>query len=354
MAVHELLAKVLVLLDDGCERLLQHLDLLHLLGELLLHGAALRAIHHLLLLLLIRFTHLRRSSVGPVLAVVHLLGLVLEHLLLGAGVLLCGLQLLHFGTQLGDQHDQLHIVLHDVPVLLLMHLLLLVQALLKTGLRVLKVSSLVLELFLDIGIDLNVLGGLVLHVRIEVLVDDLLQLIEVVDVLDDPVNCIFELADLDVVLADLRSVLSDHIDHVFLSGFEVIDDVTKIGVDLVEMLQVLIHIVGLSLQSEDLLVSGSNVSLEFLDFVVKYKFEFLQFLRLLLKLVDVLLPITDGDITLVDFSLLPLDLLLEVLLVLLSESELNVFVLDLTVQLISILSQFLKLVLSELEFSLGS
>lgn len=233
-----------------------------------------------------------------------------------------------------------------------MDLFLLLKATFQTVLRVLQIRCLILELLLDIRINLNVLRRLVLHVRIQVLVHNFLQLIEVVNVLDDPIDGILELANFDVILTNLGAVVPDHVNHVLLPGLQIVDDVAQVGVDFVVMLQVLIHLIRLPLQTGDLLASWRNVSLQLFDFVVQYKFEFLQLLSLLLELVDILLFVTDHDVSLFNVDLLFVDLSFEFFLLFLLEFELNVLVLNLTKQLISDLTQFMQLVLSELKLCL--
>jgi len=216
-------------------------------------------------LLVLGVTHLRASagldSTSTVLAVVHHVCLVFEHFLLCTRVLFHGLEFFDLCSKFGNQHDQLHIFRHDVHVLLLVNLFLLLETAFQTVLRILQISSLVLELLLDIGIDLNILSWLILDIWVQILVNNLLQLIKVIDVLDAPINSIFELSNFDVVLSDLGSIVSNHVDHVFLSSLQIVNDITQVCIDLIIVSQVLIHLISLLLESCDLLTSWSDVSL---------------------------------------------------------------------------------------------
>ena len=114
-----------------------------------------------------------------------------------------------------------------------MDLFLLLKATFQTVLRVLQIRCLILELLLDIRINLNVLRRLVLHVRIQVLVHNFLQLIEVVNVLDDPIDGILELSNINIILSYFSTIITDHVNHVLLTRLEVVYDVTKVCIDLV-------------------------------------------------------------------------------------------------------------------------
>ena len=114
-----------------------------------------------------------------------------------------------------------------------MDLLLFLKSLLKRVLGVVQVPLLILVLLLNIRINFSILHWLRSDVRVKVLIDNSLQLVEVIDVLDNPVNGILEALDEDIVGSNLCSVLFDQILHVLLSGSELIHNITKIGIDLV-------------------------------------------------------------------------------------------------------------------------
>jgi hypothetical protein len=92
-----------------------------------------------------------------------------------------------------------------------------------------------LEFLLDIGINLNILCWLILDVWIQVLVYNLFELIEIINVLDTPVDGVLELSDIDIILSNLRSIVTNHINHVLLPCFKIINNITKVGIDLIVM-----------------------------------------------------------------------------------------------------------------------
>ena len=205
-------------------------------------------------------------------------------------------------AQLGDLVDQLHVLLHYVVVVLhisdgvgylFVDLGLFLEAFLEGVDGVLEVAFLVLVLLLDVGVDLDVLDFLVLHVGVQVLVDRPLQLVEVVDELHRPVHGVCEALYEDVVRSDLRPVLLNQLLHVLLPRPQIVNDVAEVGIDLVVVLEVLVHLVGLLLEAGDLHLAGRDVALELLDLVVEHELELLELLRLLLQLVELLLSVTD-------------------------------------------------------------
>lgn len=233
-----------------------------------------------------------------------------------------------------------------------MDLLLFLKSLLEGVLRVVQVSLLILVLLLDIRVDFSILHRLRSYVWIKVLIDHSLQLVEVIDVLDNPVNGILEALDEDVVGSNLCSILLDKVLHMLLSCSELIDDVTKIGVDLVVMSQVLVHIVGLLLQSSDLHASWGNVSLQLLNFVIKDELELLELLGLLFKSIDLLLLVSDHVILLMNLETLLSNVLLKTSFFLLLLSELSLFVNSLTSKEINFSTEIEELSISKLELSL--
>lgn len=233
-----------MLLVHVLQCVLQLLKVLVLLAALLLHLALLWAHRNRLADL---WVHLGIAHLVAIVVLVLHVHVVYRHFQLGRRVLLGTLQVSDLLAKLGDQHDELDVLCHDLHVLLLVDVLRFLEATFQTVLRVLQVSSLILELLLDIWINFDVLGGLVFDVGVQIFVNDLLQLIGVINVLNDPVDSVFELTNLNVVLADLGTIVPDHIDHVLLARFQVIDYVTQVGVDLVVMFQVLVHLVCLTL-----------------------------------------------------------------------------------------------------------
>jgi hypothetical protein len=155
-----------------------------------------------------------------------------------------------------------------------MVLALLVVSLFQRSNSVLEVPSLILVFLLDIGVDFNGFELLALDIERELLRHLPLELFKVIDVVNDMVNCVFELVDVDVVRSDLGPVFLDQVLKLLLAGSQVVDDVTKVGVDLVVVLQLLVHLLGLLLQIGNLELSGGDISLQLFDLVVKHEFEF--------------------------------------------------------------------------------
>ena len=254
--------------------------------------------------------------------------------------------------EFSDLVDQLHVVLHDVVVVLLVDLSLLLQTLLERVDRVLKVPLLVLVLLLDVRVYLHVLYLLVLHVRVQVLIDTSLELVEVVNELDSPVDSVGESLDEDVVGSYLGPVLLDQLLHVLLPGPQVVYDVAEVGIDLVVVLKVLVHFIGLLLQTSDLHLPGRDVPLELLDLVVQHELELLQLLRLLLQLIYLLLSITDELVLGRYLTGLVLDVLLERVEDLVLVSDLDALLLLVSLEFLDIALQVLVLVLGQLQLCL--
>jgi len=287
----------------------------------------------------------------------HVLGAgaiaTLELLELGVLVPQLGVECGDLLAQVADLLYQLHVLFHDVIVVLLVYLSLLLEPLLEGVDRVLEVALLILVLLLDVWVDLDVLDLLLLHVGVQVLIHCTLKLVEVIDKLHCPVHCIGESLDEYVVSSYLRAVLLDQLLHVFLPGPQIIDDVAEISIDLIEMLEVLVHVIGLLLEAGDLHLAGGNVALELLDLVVEDELELLQFLSLLLQLVNFLLAVTDKLVFRADLGCLVLDLLLQGLQDLTLVRNLDILLLLVTLELLNVTLEVLVLVLSKLELSLG-
>jgi len=153
--------------------------------------------------------------------------------------------------------------------------------------RRVQILHLVFVLLFDVGVNLCVFLLLVLNISNQLFFDVVLQHVVVVDVSTDFVNGSFEAFDELVVGSDLSSRLLDQFHHLLLSRPQVINQVTQISVDLVEFFESLVHQFCIGGKLADLHLARSDIPLEFRDLVVEDKFEFLQFLRLLLEDVDV-------------------------------------------------------------------
>ena len=122
--------------------------------------------------------------------------------------------------------NQLNVFSHDVHVVLFMNLLFFFKTLLKTSLRVFKISSLVFILLLDIWINFNIFHFLIFYVRIKIFVDSPFKLIKVVNVLDNPVDSVLELFNKAIISSNLSFILLDEFTHVLLSSSKIINDIT--------------------------------------------------------------------------------------------------------------------------------
>ena len=100
--------------------------------------------------------------------------LVLQHLGLVTLLLLPLAGLVDLITQLLDLVDELQVLPHDATVLRLVDLLLLLEPLVQTCLRVLKVAALVILLLLDVNIDFDVLRVAIADMFVKALVDHFL------------------------------------------------------------------------------------------------------------------------------------------------------------------------------------
>jgi len=100
-------------------------------------------------------------------------------------------------------------------------------------------------------------------------------------------------------------------------------------------------------------LTGSNVSLEVFDFIVKHKFKLLKFLGLLLERVDFLF--TSANVSVLVLNLLNSNgnTLFEYFCLSVLLFDLMIFVLDLTLELINVRLNVCELVVGELELSLG-
>ena len=121
-------------------------------------------------------------------------------------------------TDLSYSFDQVHVVGHDLQVVRLVDLALDLEALLKRLHRVLQELLLVIVLLRDSGTDVSALGLLVLDEVKEALVDSDLQLLVVVSVLDHLVDCVLEVVDDCIVVADyvpvsLNALLNETLAH---------------------------------------------------------------------------------------------------------------------------------------------
>ena len=76
--------------------------------------------------------------------------------------------------------------------------------------------------------------------------------------------------------------MGNFISKALLTHAQVIDDEGKVLINTVEVLELLTHLVSLLIQLLDFNFTGSNVTLEFLDLIIKYELEFFKLLSFLL------------------------------------------------------------------------
>ena len=79
------------------------------------------------------------------------------------------------------------------------------------------------------------------------------------------------------------------------------------------MVYLLLHSVGLLLKFVELLLTGTDITLQLLNLVVEHKLELLQLLGLLLEVVNPLVFVANGGLALGEFTLLALNVGLQVL-----------------------------------------
>ena len=173
--------------------------------------------------------------------------------------------------------------------------------------------------------------------------DALLQPLVVVEmVVQDLVDLVLELLLVLLLLLDLLLSVGHLLLHTLALEPHISHDEAQVLVDDEEMLGLVVHLRLLLLQALDHLHSWSDSRLKLLDLVVEHELELLQLLGLLAILVNLLLLVSDGALSLVQLRLhlldvglltisggdllvqlgvLLLDLLLKVDLVLLSQFE---------------------------------
>lgn len=95
--------------------------------------------------------------------------------------------------------------------------------------------------------------------------------------------------------------------HLNLCSVQLIHHLAKGVIELVELLQPLIHSIRFLFHSCDLIFTRTNISLKLFDLMVQHELKLLEFLRPLLQLIDLPLLLSDCLITIVDLLLLLID-----------------------------------------------
>ena len=269
-------------------------------------------------------------------------------------VLLVLLQLLDIAAHVADPLNEVHVVSHDLQIVSLVDLALNLKALLKGVHGVFKELSLVLVLLFNVGVDVSILGFLILHEVEQALVDGDLQLLVVIRVLDHLVNGILEVVDDGVVVADDVAVRLDCFLDEALTDAKIFDHEAETGVDLVVLLEALVH--GASAGSEvgDFELFRGNVLTQVPDLLIQHKLELFKLLSLLFEVKDVLLSCVDDLILLLDFGLFVRPLQVELLDVFLLLFKLDALVVDPSGQRLDVRLNIGQLVFGDLEVSFGA
>ena len=93
----------------------------------------------------------------------------------------------------------------------------------------------------DVGVDVSILGFLVLDEIEEALVHSDLQLLVVVSVLDYLIDCVLEVVDDGVVVADYVSVRLNALLNETLAHAKVLNHEAETRIDSIEVPQSLVH-----------------------------------------------------------------------------------------------------------------
>lgn len=206
-----------------------------------------------------------------------------------------------------EKHD---IFLHDPGVLLLVHVLVLLQHLSQIVNVVFKVLSLVGVFPVQVGVSLLILD-LFLDVLLVEADDALLEFLEVSDVMQALEHIVLELLLEALLVIQLLAQVRHLVSQALLSHSEIINDQSQVLINTIKVLKLLSHLVGLLIKLLDFNLTGSNVTLELLDLVIEDELELLKLLCLLLQVIDALVLVADGGLTLLNLSLLRVDLLAE-------------------------------------------
>lgn len=143
--------------------------------------------------------------------------------------------------------------------------------------------------------------------------DRLLELLVVGDIVQSIVHLVLELSLLlFLLLEDLAQVtmLSNQPTHPHTQVFY---DQTQVHEDSLEVSLLLLHLVGLILEIVDGFASGTNITLQLLNLIVKHKLELLQFLSLLLQVMDPFVLISDRGLSFGQFQSLALNVGLQLI-----------------------------------------
>ena len=117
------------------------------------------------------------------------------------------------------------------------------------------------------------------------------------------IHIIFEFFNLSVLFT---SFLHERFQFTFkahLTKNKILDNELQVLVNSVEMLNFLLHLSSHLLKFSDFHFSGSNVSFEFFNFVIKHKLELFELLSLFLEFINTKFFISHGLFTILKFFL---------------------------------------------------
>jgi len=198
------------------------------------------------------------------------------------------------------KHD---IFLHNSRIFLFMDILVLLEHLSQIIHIVFKVLALIGILAMKVSISLLILDLFfdILFVKAD---DSFLELLEISNMMEALEDIVLELLLEALLFIKLLPQMSDLICQTFLSHTQIVHDKRKILVNTIEMLELLTHLISLLIQFLNLDLTGSNITLEFLNLVVEDELELFKLLGLLFEIVDSLVFIADGSLTLLDLTFL--------------------------------------------------
>ena len=215
--------------------------------------------------------------------------------------------------------------------------------------RLLKELHLHLVLLLDVAVLDDHFLLVVFDVALELGEHAHFELLVVVDVLGNPVDGVFEGADVALVLANRLSCGLDGRLHVLLLEAQVLHDEAQVCIERVELFESLVFRVGLELELASFDLLGSDLLLQLLDTVIEHELELLKLLSLSLELVDLSLAITDLGILLSYLLLQRLHVVIEAFQCILLLLHCIVLIIDIPLETLHIGLDIVHLVLDQLQ-----
>jgi len=249
--------------------------------------------------------------------------------------------------------DKVHVLLHDILIILTVDLVLLLKTLLQRVVRRIKILPLVSVFFPNIRVHVHILDLVIFHVFVQTVHERLLELIMVIDVLNGPVNVVLELTDNSVKFANIGPVIFNQLLHVLLPITQVINCKAESTVGSIASLKIVVHQFSVYFELVDGGLSGCNIALQVLDLVVEHKLELFKLLSFLLESVNVPLLNSNLEVLNCGFLLLLSDLALQVINLCLLLLNLLLLILNKSIQALRLLLNLTKLITSDLQVSLS-